>query len=90
MSMTFFWILAVLIITVGWVMVERDRTKRGITRDWLGNERHNQNGDTTEKELLKREVEELRERIKVLERIATDDGEAKRLSAEIDSLREDK
>jgi hypothetical protein len=39
---------------------------------------------------LEREVEELRERLHVLERIATEDTEAKRLSAEIESLREDK
>jgi hypothetical protein len=39
---------------------------------------------------LEREVGELRERIKVLERIATEDTGAKRLSAEIESLREDK
>jgi hypothetical protein len=37
---------------------------------------------------LEREVEELRERVKVLERIATEDRETKRLSAEIESLRE--
>ena len=39
---------------------------------------------------LEREVEDLRERIHVLERIATEDTESKRLSAEIESLREDK
>ena len=36
---------------------------------------------------LQREVEELRERVKVLERIATEDRETHRLSAEIDALR---
>ena len=39
---------------------------------------------------LEREVEDLRERIHVLERIATEDTESKRLSAEIERLREDK
>jgi uncharacterized protein YlxW (UPF0749 family) len=44
--------------------------------------------DTGERETaLQREVEDLRERIKVLERIATDDRGASRLSAEIDALR---
>ena len=38
---------------------------------------------------LQREIEELRERLEVLERIATDDRETKRLAAEIDRLRED-
>ena len=37
---------------------------------------------------LEQEVEELRERIHVLERIATEDTEAKRLSAEIENLRD--
>ena len=37
---------------------------------------------------LEREVPELRERVKVLERIATEDRETKLLSAEIESLRE--
>ena len=36
---------------------------------------------------LQREVEELRERIQVLERIATDDRGAKRLADEIEELR---
>ncbi|WP_126174236.1 hypothetical protein [Altericroceibacterium xinjiangense] len=36
---------------------------------------------------LQREVDLLRERIEVLERIITEDREAKRLSAEIESLR---
>ena len=39
---------------------------------------------------LEREVDDLRERIHVLERIATEDTESKRLSAEIERLREDK
>jgi hypothetical protein len=37
---------------------------------------------------LERELAALRERIKVLERIATDDHESKRLSNEIDRLRD--
>lgn len=37
---------------------------------------------------LRREVEELRERIQVLERIATDSAETARLSAEIEKLRD--
>ncbi len=36
---------------------------------------------------LQREVEDLRERLHVLERIATEDRETRRLSAEIESLR---
>lgn len=37
---------------------------------------------------LKRDIAELRERVQVLERIATDNPEARRLSAEIDRLRD--
>jgi len=37
---------------------------------------------------LEREVADLRERVKVLERIATDDRETKRLASEIESLRD--
>lgn len=37
---------------------------------------------------LQREVEDLRERVKVLERIATDKHDTKALAAEIDSLRD--
>ena len=38
---------------------------------------------------LKAEIEQLRERLHVLERIATDDREAKRLASEIDRLRDE-
>ena len=38
---------------------------------------------------LKAEIEQLRERLHVLERIATDDREARRISAEIESLRDE-
>jgi hypothetical protein len=59
--------------------------------------RHNHPNDTRDYDAamirenteLKREVEDLHERIKVLERIATDDRGAKRLSAEIEALRAD-
>jgi len=39
---------------------------------------------------LRREVEELRERVQVLERIATDGTEARRLSTEIERLRDER
>ncbi|NLR71210.1 hypothetical protein HGI47_10025 [Novosphingobium sp. ERN07] len=37
---------------------------------------------------LEREVADLRKRLEVLERIATDEGETRRLSREIESLRD--
>ena len=57
----------------------------GITTDVMGNEKPIAPPTNS---ALEREVEELRERVKVLERIATEDRETKRLSAEIESLRE--
>jgi hypothetical protein len=44
--------------------------------------------DTGREAELQREVEELRERVKVLERIATDDRGSKLLSDEIEKLRD--
>lgn len=58
--------------------------KQGITRDENGNIVRLDDGEKAE---LQREVEELRERVKVLERIATSDRDAKALSHEIDQLR---
>ena len=60
------------------------RARHGITTDAVGNEKLSARED----EALKRELEELRERVKVLERIATEERETKLLSAEIESLRE--
>lgn len=83
-----FWtaiVVIVAIIAVAEVIKSKHRARHGITTDMMGNEKsvappHNP--------ALEREVEELRERVKVLERIATEDRETKRLSAEIESLRE--
>lgn len=58
--------------------------KSGVIRDENGNIVRLDNGEKAE---LQREVEELRERVKVLERIATSDRDAKALSHEIDKLR---
>jgi hypothetical protein len=72
------------IIGVTEVLKARVRARHGITTDVAGNEKP----IVQENAALGREVMELRERIKVLERIATEDRETKRLSAEIESLRE--
>ena len=76
--------VVVIVAIVGYTEVQKakHRAKHGITTDILGNEKPRD--DTA----LLREVEEMRERLKVLERIATEDRETKRLSAEIESLRE--
>ena len=64
------------------------RREGGIVVDERGNERE----IVQENQSLNREVAELRERIKVLERIATDanTGSAKRLSDDIEKLRDDR
>lgn len=82
------WATAVVIIVaiLGFteVMKARHRARHGITTDAMGGEKLVQREDPA----LKREVEELRERVKVLERIATEERETKLLSAEIESLRQ--
>ena len=83
-----FWTAVVVIaaiIAVTEVVKARYRARHGITTDMMGNETP---VAPPANPALEREVEELRERIKVLERIATEDRETKRLSAEIESLRE--
>lgn len=67
------------------VQKAKHRAKNGIAVDWMGGEKPI--APPTDP-ALQREVEELRERVKVLERIATEDRETKLLSAEIESLRE--
>jgi len=62
----------------------KHRARNGIALDWMGGEKPIAPPNNP---ALEREVEELRERVKVLERIATEDRETKLLSAEIESLR---
>ena len=77
------WAIAVVVIVaiLGFTEVQKakHRARHGITTDVMGNEKRDP--------ALQREVEELRERVKVLERIATEDRETNLLSAEIESLR---
>ncbi len=78
-------VVIVAIIAVAEVLKAKHRARHGITTDVMGNEK---SIAPPTNPALEREVEELRERVKVLERIATEDRETKRLSAEIESLRE--
>ena len=83
-----FWtaiVVIVAIIAVAEVLKAKHRARHGITTDMMGNEKP---VAPPTNPALEREVEELRERVKVLERIATEDRDTKRLSAEIESLRE--
>ncbi len=75
----------VALICVTELIKAKHRASHGITTDMMGNEKPPAPPNNP---ALEREVEELRERVKVLERIATEDRETKLLSAEIESLRE--
>ncbi|MES2903006.1 MAG: hypothetical protein V4696_02370 [Pseudomonadota bacterium] len=88
-----FVILIIAICMIGWIITTHIRAKHGypITDDW-GNTIHpNKDADVATKALvdenkhLKDTVDRLEERLKVLERIATDP--AKRLADDIDNLR---
>jgi len=85
-----FWSAIVLIVAIlafTEMVKSRHRSRAGITRDHLGSESITHNREA------QREIEDLRERIKVLERIATegntlDARETQRISAEIEALRD--
>jgi len=77
-------VMIVAIIALTEVQKAKHRARNGIAVDWMGGEKPIERKDPAQQ----REIEELRERIKALERIATEDRETKLLSAEIESLRE--
>ena len=88
------WIVAVVAI-VAWGIVSLAKARAGIISDEDGNETYVGGGeDTSKAELVqaRREIEELRDRVHVLERIATDNNsvgarERARIAAEIEALR---
>jgi len=77
------------IITIGKIIQSKQQAKYGIVedKDMLGNktQRLIGNADT---QALQNEITELKERIKVLERIATDNSSALEVSREIEALRD--
>ena len=83
------WWTAIMVIAIVAIVADlikaKHRARHGITTDMMGNEKP---VAPPTNPALEREVEELRERLKVLERIATEDRETKLLSAEIESLRD--
>jgi selenophosphate synthetase-related protein len=76
------------IITIGKVISNRQKAKYGIIedQDMMGNktQRLISNADT---QAMQKEIRELKERIQVLERIATDNSRATDVSREIEALR---
>lgn len=86
-----FWTAAVIVMII-WGIVSIYKARQGIISDEYGNESRSVPPPQDET-MTKREIEDLRERIKVLERIATDGNsldasETRRISAEIDALRD--
>jgi len=79
----------VAVVMIAEVLKAKYRARHGITTDNAGNEKHVGQRDAA----LQREVEDLRERIKVLERITTEANtshalESRRVSDEIEALRD--
>ncbi|MCB2087967.1 MAG: hypothetical protein R3E18_05040 [Sphingomonadaceae bacterium] len=82
------WAIAVVLI-VGIVAFSRVMRARYDARNGFASDREgNAVGHTPREKELEREVEDLRERIHVLERIATSDRDAKQIAAEIEQLRD--
>lgn len=89
------WTTVAIVAILVWGVIQFVKAANGITRDRHGNETLAPREDgraAAELEAARRELADLRERIKVLERIATDanSGDAReqaRIAAEIEALR---
>lgn len=89
------WAIVALVAIVIWGIVESIRAKAGIITDEDGNQKVAQRDDirsAAELEATRRELADLKDRVKVLERITTDahSGDAReqaRIAAEIEALR---
>lgn len=90
------WAIVALVAVVIWGVVESIRARAGIITDENGNQAIAPREDgrsSAELEAARRELADLRERVKVLERIATDSNsgaarEQARIAAEIEALRD--
>lgn len=89
------WAIVALIAVIVWGIVQTARARAGIISDEDGNQTYVARDDAAaraEAEETRREIEQLRERLHVLERIATDANtmdarERARIAAEIEALR---
>ena len=78
------WAIVAVVAIAVWGIVQLARARRGITSDTKGNQTlAGRNSPETQ-----RELEELRERVKVLEQITVDGREAKAIADEIERLRD--
>jgi hypothetical protein len=75
----------VLVVMIASVLRARYNAKHGVIKDEHGNYRIEQNPDAGR---LQEEVKYLKERVAVLEKIATDDRGARELENEIEKLRD--
>jgi hypothetical protein len=73
---------------IGSVASARYRAKNGLRVDWMGNEIPVLGENSGENAALQQEVQQLRDRVRVLERIVTDGHEGNLLSEQIESLRD--
>ena len=82
-------VLIVLVTSIAKVLKARALARHGTEDDRLAALRQiakpAENEDTR---AMQREIEQLRERVKVLERIATDDRHSRQIAAEIEALRD--
>jgi uncharacterized protein YlxW (UPF0749 family) len=89
------WAAVAIVAIIVWGVVQFAKARAGIVTDEYGNEKIGAKDDArslAEIEAARREVAELKERVKVLERIVTDgnSGDAReqaRIAAEIEALR---
>ena len=77
-------VMIIAIVMISSIIKTRIRAKHGISEDRHGNEVVIADPDAAR---LREEVRGLKERIAVLERLATDDNSAKALDREIEKLR---
>lgn len=73
---------------IGSIANARLRAQRGLRVDWAGGEVPVVPHDDRANAALQNEVQELRDRVKVLERIVTDGREGRSLAEQIESLRD--
>ncbi|MEH6826535.1 hypothetical protein [Parasphingorhabdus sp.] len=78
----------IIIVTIGRVMRSKYRAEHGILEDRRGNAIGSQARNDPQSERLQEEVKYLKERVAVLEKIATDDRGARELENEIEKLRD--
>ena len=69
---------------------KHQETKQGVVRDMWGNPVSDGSASRARESEMQREIADLRDRIKVLERIATEDRESLGLAREIEQLRDER